>query len=198
MASRASACNMTPRQREAMTPGLAAAPELNRHHISTGGFHTTEGLVEVDENLVTRPVGIINTPRASRPLSPRTAEKADASATNCPICLEVILECDAHALPCSHLFHRSCAEEWFQRKSTCPVCRSRTDSTAPTNTVRVSQLAPRPPPPPDLELESLLQSLENDASRQLGHEGDGREDYLRLITNEISKARKGLSRRQFM
>ena len=26
-------------------------------------------------------------------------------------------------LPCGHLYHRPCIEEWLQKKCTCPICR---------------------------------------------------------------------------
>ena len=29
-----------------------------------------------------------------------------------------------HSLPCQHLFHEQCLEEWVNRKNTCPVCKS--------------------------------------------------------------------------
>ena len=51
------------------------------------------------------------------------------SGSECPICCDTIpdgdgTDVDRHALSCGHVFHRSCIQEWFQRKATCPLCRS--------------------------------------------------------------------------
>lgn len=40
----------------------------------------------------------------------------------CTICLGEVDE-DSVQLPCNHVFHRSCLEQWFERRNTCPVCR---------------------------------------------------------------------------
>ena len=48
--------------------------------------------------------------------------------TTCAICFEALEPADAAAgelcvLPCSHLFHRGCAQRWALQKATCPVCQ---------------------------------------------------------------------------
>merc|ERR1719414_2142179 len=43
----------------------------------------------------------------------------------CSICLEAWSPSDvAPCIPCGHLFHEACAEEWCKRSSQCPVCRA--------------------------------------------------------------------------
>lgn len=41
-------------------------------------------------------------------------------SVECSICL-----CDKTdlILPCSHMFHAKCLEEWFHHNTTCPLCR---------------------------------------------------------------------------
>jgi hypothetical protein len=51
----------------------------------------------------------------------------------CPICLEHLKECDIEDSPdmgavikikCGHVFHSGCVREWFEKKRSCPVCRT--------------------------------------------------------------------------
>lgn len=42
----------------------------------------------------------------------------------CSICLSVFAACETvFKLPCSHIFHKNCIEEWLRFGSTCPNCR---------------------------------------------------------------------------
>lgn len=42
----------------------------------------------------------------------------------CSVCLETMeIGADVCALPCAHVFHKNCIEQWARRKSTCPMCR---------------------------------------------------------------------------
>jgi len=56
--------------------------------------------------------------------------RAGAALRECPICLERLEEGRADdarrtcALPCFHLFHRSCALAWLEVTKECPVCNS--------------------------------------------------------------------------
>jgi hypothetical protein len=49
---------------------------------------------------------------------------AEGGLTECAICLEEFQKNDGVAnLPCNHLFHISCVQEWFKNNTTCPICR---------------------------------------------------------------------------
>mmetsp|Transcript_5971 Transcript_5971/g.24986 ORF Transcript_5971/g.24986 Transcript_5971/m.24986 type:complete len:311 (+) Transcript_5971:129-1061(+) len=42
----------------------------------------------------------------------------------CPICLRDVQPGDElRVLPCKHLLHKRCVDEWLQRNATCPLCR---------------------------------------------------------------------------
>ena len=40
----------------------------------------------------------------------------------CPICLETS-EIDTVKLPCQHMFHKKCINEWLTKNKSCPCCR---------------------------------------------------------------------------
>ena len=42
----------------------------------------------------------------------------------CSICLEMVINETVYDLPCKHIFHKPCLQEWFKTNSTCPLCRS--------------------------------------------------------------------------
>ena len=41
----------------------------------------------------------------------------------CSICLEPLKKYKICVLPCKHLYHESCIEQWSMRNGTCPQCR---------------------------------------------------------------------------
>jgi len=48
----------------------------------------------------------------------------------CCVCLEDVHCGDrVRTLPCLHTFHAPCAEEWLQKKKTCPLCQFSIDAT---------------------------------------------------------------------
>ena len=48
----------------------------------------------------------------------------DDSPDACCICLEDMKKGDiVRILPCEHMFHCGCIEEWIQRSPECPICR---------------------------------------------------------------------------
>ncbi|KAH6944477.1 hypothetical protein HPB50_003351 [Hyalomma asiaticum] len=52
----------------------------------------------------------------------------------CVICLEEFAVGDAvHFLPCMHIYHLNCIEDWLMRSFTCPSCMKPVDVTHLTN-----------------------------------------------------------------
>lgn len=45
----------------------------------------------------------------------------------CAICFHPLSE-DHRVLPCNHVFHHACIESWFERSTTCPLCRFRLEN----------------------------------------------------------------------
>merc|ERR1712048_786142 len=53
-----------------------------------------------------------------------TAKRFWEKQKSCPICLEKFAEGDlANKLPCGHVAHAACMEQWFFTDRTCPSCR---------------------------------------------------------------------------
>ena len=50
---------------------------------------------------------------------------------DCAVCFEPLTS-QILALPCAHIFHEECVEQWNRKQGTCPLCRAR--------------FAPDPPP----------------------------------------------------
>ena len=50
--------------------------------------------------------------------------KLDPEKRNCIICLEDFKNKDkALILPCIHLFHKNCINNWLKKQNTCPICK---------------------------------------------------------------------------
>ena len=53
-----------------------------------------------------------------------TINETDLLNTDCPICLIEFENDDMiHKLPCNHIYHPDCINEWIHINSICPVCR---------------------------------------------------------------------------
>lgn len=85
--------------------------------------------------------------RAERNIEARTKQfqpVSDVSIENedvCPICLiEFEDDEDVRNLPCKHIFHVACIDEWLKRNTSCPMCKSNVDLDA------VSISVDSPPP----------------------------------------------------
>lgn len=66
-------------------------------------------------------------PRAKKPrVAPEAATNIQSFSmqNQCGICLGgVDADQRTGVLPCKHLFHLACIEEWYKRSKTCPMCR---------------------------------------------------------------------------
>ena len=58
--------------------------------------------------------------------SPNTegSEEEEEEGDKCTICLsEFEVEEDVRRLPCMHLFHVECVDQWLGQNKRCPICR---------------------------------------------------------------------------
>ena len=49
-------------------------------------------------------------------------QRGTKEEAECAICQEDLAEHTATQLPCSHVFHRDCVQQWLLRKASCPTC----------------------------------------------------------------------------
>ena len=61
---------------------------------------------------------------ATRHRGSRSAIPNRPSGQTCSVCMDMIMTDDLQSTPCAHVFHKACISEWFQRSTTCPLCRS--------------------------------------------------------------------------
>ena len=60
-----------------------------------------------------------------RSAQPEDDDEEEEEADKCTICLsEFELEEDVRRLPCMHLFHVECVDQWLSQNKRCPICRS--------------------------------------------------------------------------
>jgi len=56
------------------------------------------------------------------------ADVQASTQTTCMVCLGEFAACDqCRRLPCRHVFHSSCVEEWLRRCTDCPICKDNVD-----------------------------------------------------------------------
>jgi len=92
-----------------------------------GGYE--ERLMEVQE-MLSRPRGM-----ASETISQveefiwdSTAAGTASSQTQCMVCLSTFEDGErARRLPCHHVFHTQCIDEWLRRCTDCPICKANVD-----------------------------------------------------------------------
>ena len=86
-----------------------------------------------------QPAPIAQPVRPARPTQPEETRRAQARPPrvliqqlrrparlddfNCVICLSSENEDQAFELPCSHIYHFACINEWYGRNPSCPICR---------------------------------------------------------------------------
>jgi len=62
--------------------------------------------------------------RSTPPPPPPLVDGADQTAMSCAICLCEYESNDLlRQMPCRHLFHKECVDEWLKLKRTCPLCK---------------------------------------------------------------------------
>ena len=50
--------------------------------------------------------------------------KMGRTKRTCAICIQGFEKDQViYKLPCGHIFHKHCLDPWFEKKSTCPICR---------------------------------------------------------------------------
>ncbi len=78
----------------------------------------------------------------------------DNTGDNCVICTETLSYVDRiFDIPCGHLFHARCLDEWLVIKSTCPICRTSIDQHGKRNRgTRIDAVAKRQ----HIRLDSIL------------------------------------------
>ncbi|KAG8192291.1 hypothetical protein JTE90_002116 [Oedothorax gibbosus] len=85
------------------------------------------------------PKPVVTTPRIVHPTPPRPT--FDDSVT-CAICLDAVSSNAAtRQLFCGHKFHKTCVENWFKTRYSCPVCRSPPDARTDTYIQRFHRFA---------------------------------------------------------
>jgi hypothetical protein len=72
------------------------------------------------------------------------------SNSSCSICQDSIISTDScrRLSPCSHVYHRSCIDQWFERSVHCPTCRHDIRISTPTTPPNSSQNSETPSDPP--------------------------------------------------
>ena len=54
--------------------------------------------------------------------------RAPLAQRTCMVCLEdFALSASCRRLPCGHVFHQSCIDEWLKRCTDCPICKANVD-----------------------------------------------------------------------
>jgi hypothetical protein len=54
----------------------------------------------------------------------KVGKPPDQDEHSCRVCLEDYSDGEElRVLPCFHRFHKSCIDEWLQRKKLCPLCQ---------------------------------------------------------------------------
>ncbi|XP_045063977.1 E3 ubiquitin-protein ligase RNF165-like isoform X2 [Coregonus clupeaformis] len=69
---------------------------------------------------------IIDTQAQRKPLEMKVGEKEEETDVDekCTICLSMLEDAeDVRRLPCMHLFHQGCVDQWLATSRKCPICR---------------------------------------------------------------------------
>ncbi|KAE8075726.1 hypothetical protein FH972_014419 [Carpinus fangiana] len=96
-------------------------------HVFVDNFDPSESFcwydLWTDQDLISTDGQVMTSPRWSE--SAVQAVKLEEEALDCAICLvELPVGFEVAKLPCSHVYHRRCIVQWFDRSNQCPLCRS--------------------------------------------------------------------------
>jgi len=90
-----------------------------------GGYE--ERLIEVQE-MLSRRRGLANETIDSVAKFRWSEVKTNYSQTQCMVCLSNFSdEEEVRPLPCGHVFHAPCIDEWLRRCTDCPICKANVD-----------------------------------------------------------------------
>lgn len=77
---------------------------------------TESGRERIETRIITR--------RPSRESSKKSSEEESSSSSKCAVCLGEFLGRERiDILPCGHVYHHACIEQWLVRASVCPECK---------------------------------------------------------------------------
>ena len=94
---------------------------------SLGGLDVYERMAGLQEQLQARR-GLSEETIALIPIEPWRVSGGSSSSEQCMICLaDFVPEEQVRRLPCGHLYHCACIDEWLRRCTDCPLCKMNVD-----------------------------------------------------------------------
>ncbi|CAL8318269.1 unnamed protein product [Lota lota] len=114
---------------------LLALQGLNPSRHATAVRESYEELLQLEDRLGSLSRGAIQTTierftfphkyKKRKPLEWKMGEEKDTDVDEkCTICLSMLEDAeDVRRLPCMHLFHQGCVDQWLATSRKCPICR---------------------------------------------------------------------------
>ncbi|KAF4652499.1 hypothetical protein FOL46_009703 [Perkinsus olseni] len=123
-------------QLQHLPPGLQMLL-LNTDMMASGDVY--ERLMDLQETLSSRS-GLDQATVNRIPTQPATAPR-EHNQDQCMICLNDFSPSDPplRVLPCSHVFHAACIDEWLRRNTDCPICKDNVQRSLRNGAPRPSQ-----------------------------------------------------------
>ncbi|CAG5118627.1 unnamed protein product [Candidula unifasciata] len=98
-------------------------PWMPTYHPSPGVTRPASQMTEEDQVKVAQKLGLISH------LPVGTYDGTNKQAKECVICMnEFMLEEQLRYLPCMHIYHKDCIDDWLMRSFTCPSCLEPVDA----------------------------------------------------------------------
>ncbi|KAI8886034.1 hypothetical protein K501DRAFT_331475 [Backusella circina FSU 941] len=98
----------------------------------------------------------------------RLAQDDPEYQTECSICQEIFSKEKLYVLPCRHVYHSECIDQWIRLKPTCPICRFSLTPSSPTLTSPYRSLQ-------NPAMQEALRELERQEREILGNDADDEE-----------------------